>query len=290
MKALPSSGLVIEGAVTPSFNNANPYVMSLTPGWNQVGNPYNFKILWSEVLSANSTVTGVGSLKKYTGSYVNGLDLDVFEGAFVLNSNSANVSLTIPLLGSLSGGRVATESYDLGADQWVAPITLKVGDFINTFGGVGMHPKAQTCVDDHDDFNPPILFDYAEMRFDHPEHFLKFSTRDLVPTQSEYKWEFTIASNRDGSAEMAWDNSLFGNNSMELFLYDINRGILVDMRAKNSYEVNPKKSGVFQIYFGQNLADKIRPQRIILGEAYPNPGNGNISIPFTLPALSNPVG
>lgn len=146
-----------------------------------------------------------------------------------------------------------------------------------------MHPEALITVDTHDDFNPPPLVDYAEMSFAHPEHFLKESTRDVVPTQSEYMWEFLVKSNQTGSAQLNWDNTRFGTNSKELFLYDIQTGKLIDMRDGNKYSFDPKKSSSFRLYFGEDLKSKIKPQHILLGDAYPNPGRGEITIPFTLP-------
>jgi photosystem II stability/assembly factor-like uncharacterized protein len=286
---LPSTGLVVEGATTPANNKANPFVFTLASGWNQIGNPYNFPMKWSEVLAANSSVSGIGSkLKTFTGTYVDDSDdqLEIYEGAFVLNSGSSPVSMTVPIVGSLSGGRVSSESYDLGNEQWVAPITLTIADLMNTFGGVGMYPNAKVGVDDHDDFNPPHFLNYAEMSFPHPEHFLQKSTRDIVPTQGEYVWDFTVDSNLSGSAEFTWDNTRFGTNSKELFLYDMQRGMLIDMRTQGSYTFDPKKSSSFKVYFGEDLKSKIKPQQILLGEAYPNPGKGNVTIPFSLPDAS----
>jgi hypothetical protein len=105
----------------------------------------------------------------------------------------------------------------------------------------------------------------------------------VVPTQAEYKWDFTLDTNIDGPIELQWDNTMFGDNAKELFLVDVVNGILVDMRKQKTYTVNSDRSGGFEIHFGENLSNKISPRAIVLGDAYPNPGNGDITIPFTLP-------
>lgn len=294
-----STGIAISNATTPNNNKATPYTFALKPGWNMIGNPYTFPMDWSEVKSANSSVTDIakiaGSLKSFRdGNYIDKADgvLQVFEGAFVLNSGTATVNVTVPVTGKYAGGRTESmgnsmpqsSNRKLSDDQWVAPISIKIGDIENTFGGIGMNPMASKSVDEFDDFNPPRWLNYAEINFDHPEHFLKASTRDIVTTVSEYDWTFSIDTNLAGTANLTWDNSDFGKNSKQLFLLDINQEILIDMRAQNSYSFDAKKSSSFKIYYGENLLSKIKPQTISLGDAYPNPtSNGKVTIPFTLP-------
>jgi hypothetical protein len=246
---------------------------------------------WSDILSANGSPNNITNFKTFSnGSYSAKDQIAAYEGAFVLN-NGALITIDIPLVTSVSGGRTASpqeenqkqELYDIGQQEWVVPISLKAGEIENVFGGIGMRDGASLSVDQFDDFNPPPIADYVEMSFPHPEHFIKHSTRDVVPIQSEFKWDFTLVTNVDGPVELQWDNTMFGDNSKELFLIDVANGILVDMRKQKTYVANPNRSRGFEIHFGENLLSKISPRSIVLGEAYPNPGNGDISIPFTLP-------
>lgn len=287
VKDLPSSGLVVEGATTPSNNKASPFAMTLGPGWTQIGNPYPFPIRWSEVLAANGNPSTIGTaLKVYTGSYVDDPDdrLEVFEGAFVLNSGSSNVVLDIPVIGSLTGGRKSAWA-DPEPGSWLVPITVRNNNVVNHFGGVGMHPKAALGVDNLDDFNPPPVEDFVQLNFPHPEHFLKFSTRDVVPVVAEYYWEFEVTSSIRGEAVMEWDLAQFSSASGDLFLYDLTNQRLVNMRSTSHYVVNTKQPNQLRIYYGNDLEEKIKPNRIWLGDAYPNPAHGKASIPFVLPEI-----
>jgi phosphodiesterase/alkaline phosphatase D-like protein len=56
--------ITVEGSFTASTKT-----MTLRPGWNQIGNPFNFSISWADVLARNSTVTNVGDLYIYTGNF-----------------------------------------------------------------------------------------------------------------------------------------------------------------------------------------------------------------------------
>ena len=96
-------------------------------------------------------------------------------------------------------------------------------------------------------------------------------------------WNFNVDSNLEGMAELSWDNTAFGNSSKELYLFDIAQQKPIDMRAVNKYSFNPKESGSFRVYFGENLEKTIKPDRVLLGKAFPNPSMGVTTIPFTLP-------
>ena len=276
----------MDGATTPSFNKANPFKLTLNPGWNQIGNPYTFDLVWSEVLTANSNPAGIGTLKKFKGSYVDEPDLKVFEGAFVVNTGSAPVTLDIPVTGSQSGGRFTEPNYDLAAEDWVVPLRLKVGQFENNLGGVGMHPQATSSIDGFDDFTPPALTEDAQLVFAHPEHFLKRSSRDVVKTQAEFKWQFSVDTKLEETATIFWNNDLFGNNEFEIYLIDLRLMKVMDMRTQSSYTFDPRTSGLFEIHFGKGIGNKVRPQQVLLGKAYPNPSAGMVNIPFALPEFS----
>lgn len=284
---LSATNLVVDGATTPSYNKETPFSLTLAPGWNQIGNPYTFPMKWSEVLAANSNPAGVATtLKVYKGTYQDADQLDVFEGGFVLNSGSSNVNVTIPIVGSLAGGRLESPSYNLSDDRWIAPISVTVGEQQSVLGGVGMHPQASVGVDTYDDFTPPAIGDYAQLNFAHPEHFLKVATRDVVPTMPAYTWKFTVEATQSGKGHLDWNPENFGSGSNELYLMDVTLQRVVDMRVERTYVFDASSSNSFKIYFGKDLKDSVKPDKVTLGNAYPNPSTGRTIIPFTLPNSS----
>ncbi len=121
----------------------------------------------------------------------------------------------------------------------------------------------------------------------HPEHFMKRFARDVVSTQKEFMWEFTIDASLDAASLLSWDNSEFGVSSKELYLFDVTLQKAIDMREEIAYSFNPMESKKFRIYFGENLKGKIKPDKILLGKAFPNPSTGVSVIPFTLPEHSS---
>lgn len=287
INALNPPTIAIEGATSPNYNKQNQFSKDLQPGWNLIGNPYPFTVTWAEVLAASGNPTGVASIKNFNGTYAVTTQLKAYEGGFVFNSGSNKVTVKFPITAAGAGGRMeGALPSDIDADNWVAPISLTVGNLTSTLGGVGMNPQASESVDDFDDVTAPRFIDYVEMNFPHPEHFAKNLDRDIVPTADEHTWEFTVDSNLDGQASLSWDNTAFGEGGKELYLFDEALQELVDMRASDRYAFDKGVSTRFKVYYGTGLEAKIKPSRVTLGKAYPNPTSGKSVIGFTLPENS----
>ena len=281
---LTAADIKIEGATTPDFDRFNLYSMTLNSGWNQIGNPYTLPISWNEIKTQN---TNVMPIKVWNGTgYANGDILNPFEGGFVFVNGTAPVTVKVTFRGIPIGGRTQSSeivSSDLGNRHWEMPIVISQGKYTNEFSGVGMSQDADYSFDKHDDLNAPRFINYLEMNFSHPEHSAKKFSRDVVPTQAEYTWDFSVDSNMEGTAEMTWDNTGFGENDKDLFLLDTQTQTLVNMREVQHFAFNPNESTRFKVFFGTNLKSKIKPSRVLLGKAYPNPSTGMTTIPFSLP-------
>lgn len=289
VKTPPSQGITIaDPLLAPQNNQANLFTIGLNQGWNQIGNPYLVPISWSDIKAFNN-VAGVGDLKIYNSNgrtYNDGDVLSAYQGGFVF-ANEAVQNYLISFDGQTAGGRKASSgriaSTELDNENWRTMFTLKQSDVEFTLGGIGMSPDAKLSYDDFDDVTVPRLNDFLEMNFHHPEHFAKRFSRDVVPTQGEFTWEFTVDSNLKGIATLQWDNEAFGLNEKELYLFDMAQQKPIDMRETNSYSFDAAQSNRFKVYFGANLKNRIQPERIMLGQAFPNPANAVTTIPFTLP-------
>ena len=269
----------------PSNHRSNLYQMNLKVGWNMIGNPYLTPISWDDVAAflANGLTGAEAQLKTYSnGTYSNDQTLNPYEGGFVLIS--AAKTITIPFPGQTSsGGRrgVPTLGDDISAESWALPLTIRQDGLTYTLGGVGMAPDAAASIDNYDDVTPPRFFDYLEMNFKHPEHIGKRFTREIVPTQQKYTWDFTVDSNLEGMAEIIWNNAPLISSGKDIFLLDVTTQTLVNMKESGSHRFDPKESRDFRIYYGDNL--NIAPERVQLGKAYPNPTRGVTTIGFSLP-------
>lgn len=268
----------------PSNSRGNLYQLALHPGWNLIGNPYTTPINWDNVKNyPGNNGSALGTLKVWGSSgYSNVNQLEPFQGAFVNVTGSQTV--TIPFLGQTSpGGRSQPEfTTDISRPNWKAGLTLRQHELVNSLSEFGMHPVASEGLDETDDFNPPAPFDYISIGFPRPEHPLKEFATDVVNPQPEYVWRFVTHISRPDDAELSWNPENMGNNNLELFLYDIGRNEVIDMRAQSSYTFNPQQSYYFKIYYGTDIRHRIGPDETTLVTPYPNPFSTRQPIKFSI--------
>lgn len=271
----------IDGATTPPNNRTDFFTINLSPGWNQIGNPYPVDISWEQVRAANTAE--VGPVKIYNGTaYSDGDVLAPYQGGFVLVSAPSAVSLKVRFRDILSGGRKSEVlGTDLSKSNWSIPILAENNSIINTFGGVGMHEDASMTWDEFDDINPPRFLKYAELSFNHKNQLDLPLAKDMVPTQNEFVWGFSTISS-GGVTSLSWDNSVITGEA-DLYLLDMEDQHLIDMKATGSYSFDGNADRSFKIYFGNNLSEKVKPSKITLGTPFPNPSSDRSMISYTIP-------
>lgn len=285
MIARNGANIKFGSAESPSNSQSNLFSVDLIAGWNLIGNPYTVTASWNESIAG---LTGVGGLKVYqNGAYVDGNEMAIFSGGFVFADQAQQVPIKMKT--SASGGRTRRFEFnsELDKSEWLVPLTLKQDDTEFLLGGIGMHPEARDSYDDFDDLAPPAIQDRLEIAFDHPEHFMNKFSRDMVPTAENHQWEFDVISGKTTEMTIFWNPDLFGENSKELVLYDPITQQIVNMRDRDHYAFDPKMSSRLKIYFGENLADKIKPEIVSLGFPTPNPTSIKSSIGFTIPGHVN---
>ena len=248
---------------------------------------FQFRLNRNDIINYNGAVATLGKLNLFSaGAYVEANQLVAFEGGFVFSqADIANVEFSFP--GQNKGSRTAEYVFgDLNSGNWKADLTLTQGDFVSKAGGVGMHEAALDTYDALDGFNPPRFIDFLETNFSHPEHFYKYFARDIIRSKADHTWEFDVDSSLPGMATFTWDNSQFGSGLRELYLYDVEKQVPVNMGRESSYSFDPAGSRKFRIYYGNEVLGKIRAERALLGSAYPNPAAVTTTIPFSLPEKS----
>jgi hypothetical protein len=270
-----------DNLVPPSNTRTNLFKINLAAGWNMIGNPYLTGIQWSDVATLNGLSGSDAKLVKYvSGSYVENASLAAYEGGFVFMA-AAKSDVQIPFAGETSAGR--TYEVPLEDGEFEIPITLQIGDVTNPFGGVGMRKIADESFDIFDNVNAPRFFDYAEMNFSHPEHFALAFARDVVPMQPEYQWNFSVAANVNEIGTFTWNLQSITIDDADLLLYDPATQTVVDMKTTTSFSFDRNVSSTFSIYYGKDAINKIKPQHVLLGAAFPNPSSGLVTIPFSIP-------
>lgn len=267
--------------VAGSFTT-NTKTLTLKQGWNQIGDPFNFSISWADVRAKNSSVTGIGDLYIYTGSFTKSDGLVAFGGGFVNSTNAGNVTLTIPANVARFNGKVRgkydIEGRDISGDEWFLPLTLRAGDVINDLGGIGMHRDANTGIDPFDAVALPRFFTYAELSSNHPEFFQPRFMRDVTPSAATNTWTLFATSNSNGGdADLSWDNTAW-EGAAQIYLYDEQEGVLLDMKSTNQYHFRLSSSRPLRFFYGKH--GNVSPEVTGFGQPFPNPSSAEVTFPY----------
>ena len=285
------SGINVGPGTTVQVTETTPFVMNLTAGWNLIGNPYNFRVSWQDVLTLNAStsgITGVGALRVFSGgSLTNGVALEKFRGAFV-NSASA-IALKIPVIQTLSGRLNEEKGIQNSIDQpqWEVNFVLSNGVLSNHLGGIGMNPQAKlTGIDPFDQVSFSLLDDFGmvSLSFRNPESSITFD-KDIVPTAGSHVWTVDVnRGNSDNPVTLSWNNDYYGDNDKKLVLFDPTTLRSVDMRRQNQYNLS-QQTNKLRILFGtqEYINESLDKELPLVGSAYPNPAQQRLAVPFRVP-------
>ena len=295
-RALPGPVNTGEG-VTVKANHSSPYTVELRQGFNQIGNPYNFNLSWQDILNANPSAvqSKLGKIWTYSQGYQNNGVIRRFRGAFVFSDSA--LTLSIPVTKNLSVQRlsnpdkVALLKNPLHLSNWRVNLSVSSGNKSYPFGAFGMHKLASESKDEFDWMLPPRINGNVDVSFKREEFFYPHFTRDIVPTQQNYIWEFSVYSSmRPDIVEIEWENEYFGSSERQLYLLDLESHRITNMREQELYAFFAEKpSRKFRVFFGDQafIDEMLQPDRILLGHPYPNPATSAITIPFSLPQAEN---
>lgn len=263
-----------------------PFEIQLKNGYNQIGNPYNYDLKWSDIQDANP---GLSILTVFTGNYEPATVLKKMEGGFVKVTSDMNLKFPTK---SASGGRVSGDdrpiNYALNSTNWVVPLLLRQGDQMNKISGFGMNEKAADGFDRYDGFNMPRFFDrYLELHHTKKDGSDIYSN-DVVPRSDHHEWEFSVVSTLgDPIIKLEWNNEYFGDNDQELYLWDVKNSRAINMRTTTQYAFDKSTVSSFKIFYGKStfIKEKTQVESVVIHEPFPNPATEELKISFTLPEL-----
>jgi methionine-rich copper-binding protein CopC len=282
-----------EGSTLKVYQDS-PFTIQLKKGWNQIGNPYNFNVAWSDVRAYNKNPAGLGNLKVFENGFGNSETLKKFRGAFVFAANDMTIS--IPVLKNnnvntrIAAAPKSNEPY--AHSEWEVNFRLQSKNLSYQLGGLGMNEAAHEGKDDLDEITVPRLDQFLEMNFQHPEYFAPKFTRDIVAVAENYTWEFTVEASAEAqTVTMDWTNYLPHGlpSGKKLILYDRQTNQLIDLLTQYTYSFTLQENATFQVYYGSDdyIRQHLKPTFTELGNAFPSPFTEQTLIPFFLAGEEN---
>jgi len=289
-----------------SVTTAQNFVITLQPGWNQIGNPFAFPVNWSDVIKSGNVESKLvgyqGALNEASGYDYTRSRLEPWEGYFVNNLGSAPATLEIP-------PRAATEplpkfnsmlaAMSLHENEWALRLSVTSAYCLDKDNYLGCLSSASEEWDRNDFSEAPFFDKHVTLYFPHHDWatFPGRYTGDFHPVSSQgQSWDFEVQTNVPNSKiklELAEAHNL--PSHWNLTLLDERSHVAIDLLKQPSYTflLNAEKTvRTFRVLAGppdyigahdQNLSGL--PSDFELSPNYPNPFNPETKIGYTLPVI-----
>jgi hypothetical protein len=271
----------------PSVGSDGTYSISLRPGWNIIGNPFDRSVQWSAVLSANSLPSSL-QLLAYNGSYVSSSTLEPFAGYYFDNRTAGRTQLKIPYpFGSLKVAEPEPPRLD-----WKLQIIFESDINTDRENYIGISPDATVEQDDLDVRKPPLFLDQGFLYFDRPtwdSEYRRFAG-DFRPSLGDGQvWDFEVSNPRLSQGKITVRGIEQIPLEYDVTLVNLANTVPIDLRGRNEYSYQTVSEKMqFKIIVGkrsfmQREVEKLIPESFGLEQNYPNPFNPSTSIAFKLP-------
>ena len=275
------------------IEDGNGFAMTLQPGWNQVGNPYNFEISWDDVIDFNDNPS-IGRIKLYENGILMESDkVPPFRGGFVFLSGVQSAFLNIPPNPGFksawpSGNARLGIQGQIDQTEWLLPIRVTSGNYSSSVYALGMHPESLTGYDGKDEPLLPIPHEISglDLYFVRESEIYDKLNRDIVNPADFQTWILEVKKyNGAGSITLQWENTQSKENPNKLVMIDEANGRLIDMQNTDAYTFHTAGTHRFRIFYGtgDRLSLETLPLNLQVGEIYPNPFKDELNIPVALP-------
>ncbi len=288
-KSTPSS--LQAGSGDNALTDDEPFSIQLSQGWNQIGNPYAFNILWQDVLDFNGITTAqVSELFTFkNGSYTSSDRLMKYEGAFVEAPAAINILIPYQKNAGAQGGRISKngkqDRSQFNSRNWELPLELVSGNITYDLSAVGMNEAARLDRDQFDRLALPRFIEYLDVVFEHDDYYYKDFTKDIIPSALNNVWSFTAGSNmKSKDLELRWDMEFLSQTDRNFKLLDVLANKIVDMKEENSYTFTNQEKRTFKLFYGDDdfINREMNPAENGMSKAFPNPFDDIVTIPYYL--------
>jgi len=273
------------------------YLINLTDGWNQIGNPYNFPININDNFIVQISGEVEQQLYQYSGgeNYSQTSVMQPGSGYWVYSNGSGNIKINT-IIGFPEENQVETDIPVKETDGWKVALEIAAGNEKDLVTSFGVHPNALNVYDKHDFHEPPVIGDYISAYFKNAD---AGNLNQDIRTEGEefYTWSLAIRTNQAGISEVVIPdiNKIPFEHSVKLF--DPVTRIVYDMRNQSTVQFvsqgkeNPQ---YFELMVGKdksinNELEKLGvvPNKFELAQNIPNPFNPVTNILISLKEDAN---
>ncbi len=299
------AGKFITAGAARSLRTDQEFQITLQPGHNFIGAPFNFNIPAAKLrLQSGGTVT----LRTFNGSFTSVTEMQPWEGYYLANLNlSSDILFVNPNFSSSTAPAMSNKTNGSGWRLRVLASCAEAGDDYN-FAGIA--PESEDGYDDNDLAEPPPIGDFVSLYFPHPEWqkaLSRFSDDIRSATNTNHKWKFHVETNiPDEIVKLQFDGLKEIDLALSVLVVDEEMKYKQDLRENAVYQYQsrgPDHPKALSLIVGKEAFIEEQtggvqgvPTDFVLEQNFPNPfwgeatsrfaGNPETAIRFGLPKTS----
>ncbi|MFC1551920.1 SUMF1/EgtB/PvdO family nonheme iron enzyme [Candidatus Latescibacterota bacterium] len=278
-----------------TVSTTQPIEITLSPGWNDISNPWLFPISWDEI--ENPTNANISSLYSYEGAWSEPGSINVLEswkGYSVRNNENISVKIKLnPNFASNSSKAVAANE----KIHWRIALNVSVDDASDDANYLGVREDAKVGWDQYDHVEPPPIGKYVSVSFSH-EDWEKYPfayTVDFRPPDDTIIWDFDVQTNIPQETVVVQLSDIeVVPDEYHIRIYDLDIGSMLDTDHNSFSFVSGKNTTERHFRIVVSISDKpgdeeftSKPRAFITARNYPNPFNPKTTIQYELAGSGN---
>ena len=276
-------------AISLKVSLESPFEAHLKVGWNLVGNPYNFNLKIQDILNKNIKINNIHT---YNEKYINADSNTIikpFSGFFVYADTISTIKFpvikntSIQNLRLASNARVENQQSNIKSDfDWQVIFSLTQNDLENNNIGIGMHPNADTLLDNFDRISLPKFSEFLNLKAIHNNAFNISLSKDIAPFSENKTWNFDLeCNNTNDLVNINWEQPTQLTNN--IYLIDNGNNKIIDLKNRSHYAFVPKpENKSFRVIIGDKkyLEDNLTLTQTSIISLSPIPANSIVNIDY----------